>query len=134
MLVGALRRACRSTTSSVILPLEHRPAYFIREPRKYLGYNIYLGEALPLRTISIGRSGPLDLVQGKAQYQTVFPQEELLQFRPEYVAIKHPRRKTELYAARGEYLIRANFLHTHFAVGPLCGRAAGIRSGRVGRV
>ena len=45
------------------------------------------------------------------------------------MAIKHLRRKTELYAARGEYLIGANFLHSHFAAGgfetgpPVFGRA-----------
>ena len=104
---------------SVILPLEKRPAYFIREPRKYLGVNIYAGIDLPLRTISIGRSGFLDLIQGKAQYQTVFPDEELLKIRPEYVGIKHPRRKTELYAARGEYLVRAKSIVTHAIAGDL---------------
>ncbi len=98
---------------SVILPLEKRPAYFIREHGKYLGFNIFLGVQLPLRTISIGRSGPMELVQAKAQYQTVFPQEELLQVRPEMVSIRHPRRKTELYAAKREYLVKARSIVTH---------------------
>jgi phage tail P2-like protein len=102
---------------TVILPLETRPNYFIGEIGKHLHgagkYGIFLGVQLPLRTISIGRSGPLELSQGKAQYQTIFPQEELLQIRPEYVAIRHPRRPTELYAARGEYLSRPSRLVAH---------------------
>jgi phage tail P2-like protein len=82
---------------SVVLPMQ-RPAYFIGEPRKYIGANVYAGKKTPLRTISIGRSGPLELTQGKAQYQTVFPNDELLRVRPEYVAVKHRRRPSELYA------------------------------------
>jgi phage tail P2-like protein len=101
----------------VILPLEKRPNYFIGEIGKHLHgagkYGIFLGKQLPLRTISIGRSGPIEMYQGKAEYQTIFPQEDLLQVRPEYVAIKHPRRPTELYAARGEYLSRPSRLVAH---------------------
>jgi Phage tail protein (Tail_P2_I) len=87
---------------SVVLPLEHRPNYFIGESGKYLGAHrgargVFLGKKLKLRTISIGRSGFQELYQGKAQYQTIFPQEDLLQVRPEYVANRHQRRPTELY-------------------------------------
>jgi len=107
----------------VILPLEKRPNYFIGESGKFLGgagkYGIFLGVQLPLRTISIGRSGFLDFYQGKAQYQTIFPQEELLNVRPEYVAIRHPRRPTELYAARGEYLSRPSKLCSHLVASSL---------------
>jgi phage tail P2-like protein len=108
---------------TVILPLEKRPDYFIGESGKYLHgggkFGIFLGKALPLRTISIGRSGPIEIYQGKAQYQTIFPQEEMLMVRPEYVAIRHPRRPTELYAARGEYLSRPSKLVTHLVPSPL---------------
>jgi phage tail P2-like protein len=107
---------------TVILPLEKRPNYFIGESKFLHGggkFGIFLGKALPLRTISIGRSGPIELYQGKAQYQTIFPQEELLQIRPEYVAIRHPRRPTELYAARGEYLSRPSRLTSHLVASSL---------------
>ena len=104
---------------SVILPLEHRPAYFCGEPRRWLGRNIYLGKQLPLRTISLSRSGPMELTQAKAQYQTIFPQEELLKVRPEMIAIRHPRRKTELYAARGEYLVKAKSIVAHLIAADL---------------
>ena len=117
---------------TVILPLEKRPNYFIGESKFLHGggkFGIFLGKALPLRTISIGRSGPIEFYQGKAQYQTIFPQEELLQIRPQYTAIRHPRRPTELYAARGEYLSRPSRLTTHLVPsslvtdGPDFGRA-----------
>ena len=85
----------------VILPLQHRPNYFIREKGKGLGiawpHGIFLGHELPLRTITISRSGPLPLTQGKAQYQTILPSNDLLDLLPEKVSEKHAYYKTSVF-------------------------------------
>lgn len=84
----------------VLLPLPKDIDYFMGEA-KYLGagarYGIFAGPAPPLRVITVSRSGPLPLTQGKAQYQTILPTEQLLDLIPEKVAVRHPIRKTEWY-------------------------------------
>ena len=56
--------------------------YFMGEA-KYLGAGarrgIFTGPTLPLRTITVSRSGPLPLTQGKAQYQTILPTDQLIE-------------------------------------------------------
>lgn len=71
------------------------------------GYGIFLGRLDPTeqRLIRIPRDGRLELVMGKAKYLTVSPSVELIDIYPEHTYVSHPRRKTELYARRGDFLL-----------------------------
>lgn len=90
----------------VVLPLEERLC--LLRPARYLGAGakrgVFPNEEPALRTVTIARSGPLELTQGKAQYQTVAPDVELLKLEPELVKEHHQARPAELYASRRQYL------------------------------
>lgn len=90
----------------IVLPLDERIC--LLQNGRYLGggedYGVFPNATPKLRTITIARSGPLELSQGKAIYQTVVPQVPLLKLEPELVTVAHPIRSTELYASRKQYL------------------------------
>lgn len=95
----------------VILPLAERVFYYIGHGSYYLTsagtyWGIYLGKPPALRTITISRSGPLPLTQGKAQYQTILPSEDLIELYPDHISRVHPARPPELYIRRKFYLTR----------------------------
>lgn len=94
----------------VILPLSERIFYFVGYGSHYLttskNSGIYLGKPAALRTITVSRSGPLPLVQAKAQYQTITPSAELLKLYPDHIMQKHAVRPPELYIRRKYFLTR----------------------------
>ena len=105
----------------VTLPGHKSSIYHEAEPGKYLRpypnwkRGVFLGRlhSTSSRMVIIPRDTTLGLHQPKAQYQTIFPDNKLMQLRPEYVAIKHPRRGTaiplnqpECYSGGGELLYR----------------------------
>jgi len=65
---------------------------------------VFANRATPLRTVTLPRSGPIELVQAKAIYQTVLPKEDLIDLYPEHVTQSHQVRPTELYIGRKNYL------------------------------
>jgi hypothetical protein len=108
----------------VVLPLKERLCFLEDESDKkverYLSagrkYGIYPNASPKLRTISIARSGNLELTQGKAQYQTISATAlgvELLRLEPEIVATRHQIRLTELYQSRGQYLYKKFLPHSN---------------------
>jgi Phage tail protein (Tail_P2_I) len=103
----------RQYDEEIVLPLKERVFYYMGQHGKFLSggkrFGIYLGKEKPIRTITIGRTGELDIVAGQAIYQTIRPDLELLRIAPEYVATRHPKRKGELYLGKGNYL-RGKFL------------------------
>lgn len=95
----------------VILPLDERIFYFTGYGSHYLSpsgktWSIYLGKQAALRTITLSRSGPLPLTQGKAIYQTIKPTEELIDLYPDHIAETHNIRPPELYMRRRFFLTR----------------------------
>ena len=90
----------------IVLPNTARLCFM--QSGQYFGagfpHGIFPSTAPKLRTITIARSGKLELTQGKAQYQTTLPTVDLLKLEPELVTTPHPIRPTEMYAARRQYL------------------------------
>ncbi len=91
----------------VVLPLAEDIPYFLGEV-KYAGggskYGAFAGKAPKLRTVTVSRSGPLDLTQAKAIYVTVKPRADLIKLIPDQIATHHTVRKAETYAAYKQYL------------------------------
>jgi phage tail P2-like protein len=90
------------------LPMAH--------PIRQNKYGIFLGamDDTASRVVRIPRDGSLDLAQGKAQYQTIKPGNDLVGVYPEYKADKHPTSKYKLYAGGakvGQYM-RSKYLPT----------------------
>lgn len=105
----------------IVLPAKERVFYYLNQngtaaPKKFFGggaFNgIFLGKKPALRTITISRSGPVSLTQGKAIYETAVPSEQFINLLPEYVSQVHPIIKRKVYLdhsflSAGYYLARS---------------------------
>ena len=70
-------------------------------------HGIFLGklDTSESMTVKIPRDGSLDVLQGKAQYQTVLPDDNFISVYPEHVSEVCPRRRCEIYAAKSNFIM-----------------------------
>jgi len=101
------------TWDQITLPGHKSSIYHEAEPGKYLRpfpnakRGVFLGRlhSTSARMVIVPRDGSLNFKLAKAQYQTIFPDNDVLNVYPEHVAIRHQRRDyTEAFSGGGDCL------------------------------